>query len=311
MLTKKIWILGSSNIDCTYRMEQLPVKGTTVSADEILVTTGGKGANQAIAAAHWGAHVHFIGAVGDDDNGKHLLDSLISHGVDTEHVSVIKGAASGQAIILVDQKGDNFIVIHGGANLKVPCTVPSAIDIGDGDVFVSQLETNLEALAVYAAFARNEGALTILNPSPYQDLPASILANIDLIVANEMEATQLGHAPVEDIHTAQSCSIAIQKKLGTKAVIITLGAKGAALVAEERSFHFPGYKVNAVDTQGAGDAFLGSLIAKLADKVPIEEAVAFANWVAAQSVTRRGSTQHSLPDPASAANADLSRFVRL
>jgi ribokinase len=307
----KIWVLGSSNIDCTYRMEQLPVKGTTVSADEILITTGGKGANQAIAAAHWGAHVHFIGAVGDDDNGKRLLDCLISHGVDTENVSVIKGAASGQAIILVDHDGDNFIVIHGGANLKVPCTVPSAIEISNGDVFVSQLETNLEALGAYAAFARKQRALTILNPSPYQELPVSILANIDLIVANEIEAAQLGRTPVEDVHTAQSCGSAIRRKNGIKAVIITLGAEGAVLVEEERSFHFPGYTVNAVDTQGAGDAFLGSLIAKLAQKAPIERAVSFSNWVAAQSVTRRGSTQHSLPEQSSAVNADLSRFVGL
>ena len=310
-MDSRIWILGSSNVDHTFRIKSFPAKGSTVSSGEVRVAMGGKGANQAIAAAHWGAEVHFIGAVGDDDYGKRLLDSLISHRVDTRNVSVIAGITSGQAIILVDDAGDNVIVILGGANLKVPLTIPPSVDIGDGDIFAAQLETNLDALEIYVAHARRQGALTMLNPSPYRELPPALLKNIDVIVANEIESSQLGRLSVDNALTADFCGRAIRERFGTSAVITTLGPNGAVLVTKGGSFHFPGHQVVAVDTQGAGDAFLGSCAARLAEKAPMEEAVSFANWVAAQSVTRQGSTRQSLPDPASSIGQDLRRFTRL
>jgi len=310
-VNSRIWILGSSNVDHTFRVNALPVKGSTISSAEARVAMGGKGANQAIAAAHWGADVHFIGAVGDDDYGKRLLESLVTHGVDTRNVAVIAGAASGQAIILVDDAGDNVIVVHGGANLQVPVAVAASIEISEGDLFVAQLETNLDATEIHAARARKRGALTILNPSPCRELPPALLRNFDLVVANETESSHLGGVSVDDVRTATRCGQSIRERFGTDAVITTLGPEGAVLVTKECSFHFPGHPVAAVDTQGAGDAFLGSLAARLAERDRIEEAVSFANWVAAQSVTRPGSTRQSLPDPARAAGLDLRRFTRL
>jgi ribokinase len=310
-VNSRIWILGSSNVDHTFRVKSLPAKGSTISSGDTRVAMGGKGANQAIAAAHWGADVYFIGAVGDDDYGRRLLDSLVRRGVDTVNVSVIEGIASGQAIILVDDAGDNVIVIHGGANLQVPRMIPASVDIGNGDIFVAQLETNLDALEIYAAHARKQGALGILNPSPCRELPPALLENIDVIVANEIESSQLGRVSVDDARTAHDCGKAIRERFGTSAVITTLGPSGAVLVTKDGSFHFPGHHVAAVDTQGAGDAFLGSLAARLAEKAPMEEAVSFANWVAARSVTRQGSTRESLPDPASAVGLDVRRFTRL
>ncbi len=310
-MKRKIWILGSSNLDSTYAVRQLPSKGMTVLSGDVKVATGGKGANQAICAAHWGAEVHFIGAVGDDETGRLLLKALTDHGIQVGRVAVVSGTASGHAIILIDGEGDNVIVVHGGANLRVPTTVPAGFPIGRNDIFVSQLENNLDALEAYITAAKNNGAFTILNPSPFRELPPEILGRVDLVVANEDEASQLGEVRVEDLHTASCCGAAIQKRFGVKNIIITLGSQGAVLVGPRRSFAYPPYRVKVLDTQGAGDAFTGSLAAKLSESVSIEQAVSFANWVAAQSVTHPGSTQASLPQPFEASGVHLDRYSEI
>ena len=307
---RSVWILGSSNLDYTYRVSRLPVMGMTVPSLDLRIATGGKGANQAVCAAYWGAQVHFIGAVGDDDIGEQLRGVLISHGINVELVSVIKGTTSGHAIILVDDHGSNVIVLHGGANLEVP-SPGAAFSIGSDDLFVCQLENNLEAVEEHLQVAKSRGAFTILNPSPYRQLSLEALQGIDLIVANEDEATCLGCVEVKDTLAARSCGQAIRRKMAVRNVIITLGSQGAVLVQDERFLIFPGYAVKAVDTQGAGDAFLGSLVAKLSEGQVIERAVSFANWAAAQSVTRYGSTQASLPATTEASAVDLDRYSTL
>jgi len=305
---RRIWILGSSNIDYSYRVERLPGKGETVSTQSLSVSAGGKGANQAVAAAYCGASVHFIGAVGQDTDGDRLLAALKSQGVDASHVSVIEGTASGHAIIFVDNDGANMIAIHGGANLEVPLCDPSHVEIRGDDLLVFQLEINLDSIRSHVAFAAQRGARVVLNPSPYQTLPEEVLRNVHLLVANETEASQMGGIAVVDVESARSCGERISRDLGIGSVVITLGPHGAVTVVRgQPAVHFPAYDVSVVDTQGAGDAFLGSLVAKIAQGESLDRATAFANWVANQSVTRHGSTQTSLPGKEDARRVDYDR----
>lgn len=304
----RVWILGSSNIDYTYRVRKLPAIGETIQAENYKVTTGGKGANQAIAAAHWGVSVSYIGAFGGDENGEKLLHVLQSRSINTSYVSIIRDEPSGHALIYVDQKGDNFIVIYGGANLHVPNARESEINFKKGDFLIAQLETNLDAIESYFSLAKKKEGTTILNISPYRPIPSDLLQIVDMIVANEKEACALGGISIDDPISAKVCGLEILKQSGGNSIIVTLGAQGAVLITQDFSYHFPGYDVDVVDTQGAGDAFLGSLVASLAKHNTLKHAVLVANWVAAQSVTKNGSTQHSLPDRNVIDQGDLSKY---
>lgn len=289
-----VWVLGSSNIDHTYRVDNLPKPGMTIQASEHEIATGGKGANQAIAAAHFGANVCFVGAVGNDEEGSHLIETLKSNNVDVTAVARHKGIRSGNATIFVSNKGENIIVVYGGANMHVSVgSVGSSI--GSDDIFVSQLEINLDAVEELLILAARKGAYTILNPSPVKNLSKKTYSHVDLLVANEVEANLLGEIEVCDPLSAKRCSEAIISKYNISAAIVTLGAQGSILTTREQTIHFPSYKVDVIDTQGAGDAFVGSLAATLSRTTDLVQSVSFANRVAALSVTKDGSTQKSLP----------------
>lgn len=289
-----MWVLGSSNIDYTYRVKHLPRKGQTVHADLFMMATGGKGANQAIAAAHWGAEVSFIGAVGDDQNGQILLEALTMRKVDIAHVHTIPGMPSGNAVILVDERGENSIAVYAGANQYVPLSACEQAHFREEDWLVAQLEVNLNAIEICFRRAKEQGCHTILNPSPYSPLPTELLENTEMIVANSSEAYEIGGIPVNDPHSAQECGRKMLET-GAQTIVITLGEAGGVLVTREMSLYFQGHRVNVVDAQGAGDAFLGTLAARLSQGVNLEQAVTFAHRVAAFSVTKSGSTQTSLP----------------
>lgn len=291
-MKKKVWVLGSSNVDITYTVDNITGKGYTVYADSCTRATGGKGANQAVAAAHWGADVRFIGAVGDDDNGRVLLEVLKSHNIDYENVAVIGGIPSGNATISVDKSGANCITVYAGANRYVPLDFP--IPFAQGDILASQLEINMDAVEFYFEQAKKAGAYTVLNPSPIQPISNKLIEFTDLIVANELEAFEISGITVDGIETAKLCAEKIIE-LGLSSVIITLGKMGVFVVNGKQASYIPEFPVEVVDTQGAGDAFLGTLIAKLSLGVSIEDAAAFANIVASLSVTKRGTTQVSLP----------------
>jgi len=311
-MARRVWILGSSNVDYTYRVKSLPVTGQTVNAEGYHTATGGKGANQAVAATHWGAQVYFIGAVGDDQNGKTLRNVLSSHGINSEKVTVLKGTASGNAIVQVDENGENYITVYGGANLLVPPPGSGSFDdFRTNDILVSQLEVNADAIAGYYEVAKNQCVYTVLNPSPYKSISRSILKMVDLLVANETEASEIGESQVDSAESAKTCALKIRNSVGIDAIVITLGSHGAVLSNREVCFHFPGYSVDVTDTQGAGDAFLGSLVAKLALNSNLEIAVCFANWVAAQSVAKHGSTQLSLPSQELAEKARFGEYCEI
>ena len=289
---RRIWSLGSSNVDTTYRLEKIPMKGYTITAKSCITATGGKGANQAFAAAHWGTNVSFIGAVGQDSNGKMLLDSLESKGINTEYVSTVE-TQSGNAIIYVDDNGDNCIVVYPGANHCV--SVNTNIAFNKNDIIVTQLEININAVNEYFNLAKQKGMVSVLNPSPYKSIPAQILRNTDIVVANEYEASEMSGIEVNDAISAKMSAEKIME-YGPSVVIITLGGKGVFLKTGNDQKLIDGYKVDVVDSQGAGDAFLGSFVYQIACGRSEIEAIEFANAVGALAVTKNGSTQLSMPD---------------
>lgn len=306
-MNKRIWVLGSSNIDVTYRVKDIPLKGYTVRAKSCITATGGKGANQAVAAAHWGIDVSFIGAVGDDPNGETLLEVLRKRNINVSYVNTVKGVPSGNAVIFVDDKGSNCIIVYPGANQCVPVNL--CPDFSEGDILVAQLEVNMDAVGCYFMLARQKKMLTILNPSPYVPLSQELLKNTDIIVANETEAYELGGIPADDPESAKACAAKIISQ-GPGTVVITLGKLGVVVVKNEEAFYIPEYPVEVVDTQGAGDAFLGTFAAGIAQGNTVEDSALFANMVAALSVTKLGTTQASMPDLKDITDKNPGKYIK-
>ncbi|PKM52131.1 MAG: ribokinase [Firmicutes bacterium HGW-Firmicutes-7] len=291
-MDKKVWVLGSSNLDMTYRVKDIPLKGYTVEATSCMTATGGKGANQAVAAAHFGTQVGFIGAVGDDISSKMLLEVFDNAEIDRSHVLCIEKESSGSAIIFVDDQGDNCIAVHSGANKCIPTGMKP--DFTKGDILVTQFEINIDAISHYFKLAKSCGVYTVINPSPYVSLSEEILDLTDMIVANESESSQMSGLKIRDVETAITAGKKILQ-MGPSTVVITLGAQGVVLVNQDDSLHITGRSVNVVDTQGAGDAFLGTLLAQLAKNKTYQEAISIANLVASLCVEKHGSTQVSMP----------------
>lgn len=291
-MNSKIWVLGSSNVDMTYKVKEIPVKGSTIQAESCVKGSGGKGANQAIAAAIWGVDTFLIGAVGDDENGQLLINVLKSWNVNTDYVSVVKNIPSGNAIIFVDNEGANCITVYPGANQYLTCD--NCPDFGTNDLLIAQFEVNIDSIEFFFDYAKKRGAYTILNPSPVRSISKFLLESTDMIVANEIEAYELGGITVDTPQKAKECGKKIIKS-GPETVLITLGKMGVVVVTDEHTVYIPGYPVKVIDTQGAGDVFLGTFAAMLCKGKSLENAAQYANVVAALSVTKKGSTQVSLP----------------
>lgn len=303
---QKIWILGSSNIDMNYYLEELPLKGQTIHAENYTSATGGKGANQAWAASHWETEEGFIGAVGNDSSGEILQKRLADKGIDTTHISVVENSPSGSAVIYVDKNGNNCIVVHGGANLRIPLDAVMTIPYSVGDILLSQLEVNMDAVEAAFSKAHSSGVTTVLNPSPIRNLPDTLCENTDILVLNQHEAEQLSGSPVGNREEALLASTKMIAR-GIRTIVVTLGEDGVVL-AEEDSHHFAeGVSVVPRDTQGAGDAFLGTLVAQISLGLQIQQAAEFANKVAAFTVTQLGSTQVSMPPANAPFLRELSR----
>jgi ribokinase len=289
----KIVVVGSSNTDMVVRVPHLPAPGETVLGSSFLMAAGGKGANQAVAAARLGAQVTLIARVGQDVFGEAALLGLEREGINTRHVSVDPEMASGVALITVDNTGENSIAVAPGANGHLsPLDVQRAqAAILDADVLLLQLEVPLETVQVAAELARQAGVCVILNPAPAPEspLPPALLACVDVLTPNESEANALTGAP-------DSLDRAARRLLdtGVEAVVITLGARGALIVTQQGQQMVSGFPVKAVDTTAAGDAFNGGLAAALGEGHPLAEAVRFANACGALAATRLGA-QPSLP----------------
>jgi ribokinase len=258
-----ILVIGSLNADLVVRAPRFPVPGETISGGDLLTIPGGKGANQAVAAARQGADVAIVGRVGRDNFAPFLIENLNANHVNTAHV-LEDTVASGTAIIIVDENGQNSIVISPGANGNVETRdVDSA---PDAKTLLLQFEIPMETVLHAAKRYKAQGATVILNPAPARQIPSDLLAHIDILVPNESELALLSNLPVTDIPSAEVAAQEILKR-GVKIVIVTLGSKGALLVTETQTIHVDAYQVEVVDTTAAGDAFIGGFAAKLLETI--------------------------------------------
>jgi ribokinase len=295
----KILVVGSLNMDLVVRMPAIPRPGETLLGGKFATFPGGKGANQAVAAARLGAQVIMVGKVGDDAFGQQMLKIIRDDGIDTRFVGVDAHNATGVALITVDARGQNSISIASGANFTLTAgEVRQAWEqIPEVDLLVMPLETPLETIRMAAQMANQRRVRTILNPAPAQDLDESLLRLIDVIVPNEIETEFLTGQVIENQEDARKAGAELLKRGATNAVL-TLGEGGALLVqagSEDPTFEFiPAFHVHAVDATAAGDAFVGALATALGEGLPLPRAAHFANAGAALSVTRPGA-QPSLP----------------
>lgn len=295
-----IAVVGSANIDLTTFTDQIPRPGETIFGKEFHLGFGGKGANQAVAARLCGAEVSMVARLGEDLFGPATIQNFSSRGIDTSRVLLTPGVSSGVAPIFVESSGQNRIWVVKGAN---DCLLPSDVDAAAGllrraDCIVLQLEVPLETVYHTLRFARANGIRTILNPAPGQPLDVKEIANADYLIPNETEAEALSGKPVRSLEDARECARWLLER-GVRRVIVTLGANGALFAGADGMEHIPPFPVAAVDTTGAGDAFIGSFACFLSSGCPEREAVARANLYAALSTLAAG-TQKSF--------ASLERF---
>jgi len=294
-MSNRIVVVGSSNTDMIVKLPHLPKPGETVSGGAFSTAAGGKGANQAVAAARAGADVGLVARVGDDSFGEQAIAGFVGDGIDVRHVTRHPAAPSGVALIFVDDAGENCIAVAPGANAELtPEDVEAAEELITGaDGVVMQLETPIEAIERAAALAREHGVRVILNPAPARPLSDEILRNVSILTPNESEAELLTGIQVEDDAGAEAAARALVAR-GVGTVILTLGSRGAFVFESESGELVPSFEVQAVDTTAAGDVFNGSLAVGLAEGMPLAKAVRFANAAAALSVTRLGA-QPSAP----------------
>jgi ribokinase len=291
-----IFVVGSLNMDFVARVNRLPVPGETVLGGDFLTICGGKGANQACAAARLGGSVRMIGRVGEDVFGVQLRDGLQASGVDVRAIHRTKDIPTGVALIFVDAAGQNEIVVAPGANgALTPDDVETVLSHATGGYLLIQLETPLETVMAAARAARSRGLTVILDPAPAQPLPPALLSAVDILTPNETEAlTLLGRQDTSvSFAGAQAVAGAIRALNGGTA-IVKLGANGAYVSGSSEEGHFAAPTVNVVDTTAAGDTFNGAFAVALAEGHSLARAVTFANAAAALSVTRAGA-QASIP----------------
>ena len=291
----KVVVIGSLNMDLVTRAPRLPRGGETLIGESFATVSGGKGANQAVAAARLGAQVSMVGCVGNDAYGEALRGALLAEQIDCQAVSTVEDS-SGVALIVVDDNSQNAIVIVAGANGAL---TPEVIDRFDAvlqtaDVIICQLEVPDATVGHALKRGRELGKTVILNPAPAsRPLPADWYAAIDYLIPNESEASALSGLPVDSLSTAETAATRLIA-MGAGKVIITLGSQGSLFADGQRFEHFPAAKVKAVDTTAAGDTFVGGFAAALATGKSEADAIRFGQVAAALSVTRAGA-QPSIP----------------
>ncbi len=292
---KKIVVIGSTNTDMVVKAARIPAPGETILGGRFLMNPGGKGANQAVAAARLGGEVVFVAKVGDDLFGREAKALFGREGIRTEYVFTDPGEPSGVALIMVDGQGENCIAVASGANGTLsPADLEAARgEIEQAGLVLMQLETPVETVLCAAQWAAAKGVPVVLNPAPACALPAALLGCLSMITPNESEAELLTGVKVTDEASAEVAARALCAQ-GVKRVVITMGSKGAFVYADGKGAWVPAFKVEAVDTTAAGDVFNGALAVALTEGRPLTESVIFAAKAASVSVTRMGA-QASAP----------------
>lgn len=291
----RVVVAGSANMDCVVGASRHPRIGETVAGDAVRFLPGGKGANQAVAAARMGADTVFIGRVGDDAFGAQLQSELAREGIDTSGLETVAGAGTGMAVVTV-ANGDNTIVVAPGANFHITAAAAAACDFRPGDWLLAQLEIPARATRAFFREAKRAGAHRVLNPSPAERLETELLQDADLIVLNPGELEALCGTDAVSNDDMEALEAHARRLLAKRqAIIVTLGARGAfAIDWNGAAFAEPGAAAEAVDTTGAGDCFTGALAAALCEQHDLRRAVRLANRAAAASTERRGAIP-SLP----------------
>ena len=289
-------------MDLVMNVDKMPQVGETILAKSFEKISGGKGANQAVAASRLGATVSMIGKLGNDDNGKEIYKCLVKDNINTKNISYDDINPTGMAIISVNSDGNNSIVVVPGSNMNI---TKEDIEkcrqtIINSEVVVAQFETPVASTIEAFKIAKENGVMTVLNPAPASKICDELMSLTDIIIPNETEARSITNIKVENEETAKKAAEKFLNK-GVKYVIITLGDKGAVLVSKHQSIFIPAYKVNAVDTTAAGDGFIGALVTRLVTSIEedvmfkaLTEAIKFANKVSSLIVQKHGA-QTSLP----------------
>lgn len=295
MNAQKILVIGSSNMDMVVKTNHIPAPGETVLSDSFFMNPGGKGANQAVAAARLGGSVTFVSKLGKDLFGSQFRELFEVEGMDTRHLIADEALPSGVALITVDKEGENSIVVASGANAALSIDdIEKALPlVNEAAVILMQLEIPMKTVEYLAAYAAGKNARIILNPAPAQHLSDDLLSCIDILTPNETEAAKIAGVPVNNMDDAKKVAMLIGEK-GVNTVIITLGAKGALICESNHCTLVEAKKVRAVDTTAAGDVFNGALAVALSEGKDLATATRFACDAASISVTRPGA-QSSIP----------------
>ncbi|MBD5430291.1 ribokinase [Lactobacillus sp.] len=288
----KITIVGSINVDSILHIKNLPHPGETIAMSKFSKAAGGKGANQAVAGARAGSKVVFVGRVGDDDHGRFMLKEFKDNNIDTTYVTVTPNQQTGQAYILLQESGQNSIIIQHGANFDVTADdVRNAKDeIASSDFVVAQFETPVEATIEAFKIARAAGKKTVLNPAPaMKEIPEKLLELTDLITPNETESQGITGIEITDEESMKK-SADYFHNLGVKGVIITIGSHGSYVSMGELNEIVPAFKVEAIDTTAAGDTFLGALTSELnSDLSNLRDSVVYASKSSSFTVQKLGA----------------------
>ncbi|MCD7972230.1 MAG: ribokinase [Candidatus Azobacteroides sp.] len=296
MKTKKIIVLGSCNTDMVIKTDRLPVPGETILGGEFLMTPGGKGANQAVAASRLGGNVSFITKTGNDIFGRQSLELYQNENINTDCIFSDPENPSGVALITVDKNAENCIVVASGANktLSKEEVDTCRAHIENADILLMQFEIPMETVEYAAEIAAKAGVKVIINPAPASHISDELLKNTHVLIPNMTEAEIISGIKVSDWESAKKAADIMNEK-GVDIIIITLGSLGALLKMDGEYYEVPvEVKVKAVDTTAAGDTFCGALCVAISEDMPIREAIAFANRAAGITVTKMGA-QVSIP----------------
>jgi ribokinase len=302
---KNVLVVGSSNTDMVIRVPHIPRPGETILGGAFSMAAGGKGANQAVAAARAGGQVTFVARVGDDLFGRQALEGFGRDGIDARSVLATPGAASGIALITVDERGENSISVASGANalLSVADVEAAGGAFAAADIVLLQLESPLETVEAAIRAAQGRGIPVVLNPAPARALDDGSLRGVSVLTPNEHEAAMLAGIEVESEHDMREAAARIRAR-GPRTVVITLGERGVYASSEGSEGLVPAFKVESVDTTAAGDVFNGALAVALSEERSLPDALRFAQAAAAISVTRPGA------QPSAPTRAEIESFLR-